>query len=297
MNISSIYIYPVKSCKGIKVDSWKINNYGFKFDRFWMIVDDQNHAITQREHSKLALVSPTIHENDDDDNGGSVILTNPENDQELKLPLLPNKGNGIKLSVTICDEIIMAYDCGKESSKWISDYLGFEAKIVHKSIEDLRIIEKNLPPKNELLKQPETAFSDGYPFLIISEESLSDLNNRLSLPVTFRNFRPNIVIKGCNKPFEEDTWKKIIVGEDADDNLFFVVARSTRCVMTTVNPETGIKEGLDPLKTLQSYRRVDPGAKYKACFGMNVIHNKSGMTLNVGDQIKVIATGEHIREK
>ncbi|CAB4375162.1 unnamed protein product [Rhizophagus irregularis] len=273
MNISSIYIYPVKSCKGIKVDSWKINNYGFKFDRFWMIVDDQNHAITQREHSKLALVSPTIHENDDDDNGGSVILTNPENDQELKLPLLPNKGNGIKLSVTICDEIIMAYDC------------------------DLRIIEKNLPPKNELLKQPETAFSDGYPFLIISEESLSDLNNRLSLPVTFRNFRPNIVIKGCNKPFEEDTWKKIIVGEDADDNLFFVVARSTRCVMTTVNPETGIKEGLDPLKTLQSYRRVDPGAKYKACFGMNVIHNKSGMTLNVGDQIKVIATGEHIREK
>ncbi|GES74158.1 MOSC domain-containing protein [Rhizophagus clarus] len=285
MNISTIYVYPVKSCRGIKVDSWKINDYGFKYDRFWMIVDDQNRYITQREHPKLALISPTIHENDDF--GGLLILTNPENDQELKLPLLPNKENHSKFPVTLCDEILMAYDCGEESSKWISDYLGFKAKIVYKPTEDIRLIEKNLPPKNELLKQPETAFSDGYPFLIISEESLSDLNNRLSIPVTFRNFRPNIVIKGCNKPFEEDTWKKIIMGRETEDNLFFVVARCTRCVMTTVNPETGIKEGLEPLKTLQSYRRVDPGAKYKACFGMNVIHNKSGITLNVGDQIKL----------
>ncbi|RIA96948.1 hypothetical protein C1645_871773 [Glomus cerebriforme] len=266
MNISELYIYPVKSCRGIKVNSWKINQYGFKYDRFWMLVDDQNKSLTQREHSKLALISPIIQENDDDDNGGVLILTNPENDQELILPLLPNKENHSKLSVTICGEIIMAYDCGKESLKWISDYLGFEAKIVYKSIEESRFIEKNLPSKDELLKQPETAFSDGYPFLIISEESLSDLNKRLSLPVTSRNFRPNIVVKGCKEPFEEDTWKKIVIGE-TNDNLFFVVARCIRCVMTTVNPETGVKEGLDPLKTLQSYRRVDPGAKYKACFG------------------------------
>ena len=83
----------------------------------------------------------------------------------------------------------------------------------------------NLKPKFQ------TAFADGYPFLILSQESLSDLNKRLSSPVAMRNFRPNIVIKGCKKPYEEDTWKQIRIGPDhSNDHLFFLVARCTRCV-------------------------------------------------------------------
>ncbi|CAG8453541.1 813_t:CDS:2 [Funneliformis mosseae] len=288
--ISEIYIYPVKSCRGIKVNSWKVNEYGFKYDRFWMVVDDQYSFLTQREYPNLALVIPTIQENDDD--GGELILENPKNEQKLILPLLPNKEGYAKCLVKIHDDVTMAFDCGEESSKWISDYLGAKVKIVFKSTEESRLIGTNLPPKDELLKQPETAFADVFPFLILSEESLSDLNKRLTTSVTCRNFRPNIVIKGCEKPYEEDRWKKIMIS----DNLFYVVTKCPRCVMTTINPETGKKEGLEPLKTLQSYRRVDPGVKYRGCFGMNAIHNKPGITLNIGDQVKVIATGEHIRE-
>ena len=71
-------------------------------------------------------------------------------------------------------------------------------------------------------------FADAFPFLLISEESLADLNSRLDSPVTMRNFRPNIVVKGCNAPYEEDTWKKIVIGEDKE-NIFYITCRSIRC--------------------------------------------------------------------
>ncbi|KAF0392314.1 MOSC-domain-containing protein [Gigaspora margarita] len=289
--ISALYIYPLKSCKGIELKSWKIGQYGFKYDRYWMIINEKCQVVTQREQSKLVFITPKLEEVDSEDEskGGDLVLSAPDM-EELRLPLLPDQVNCIKSKATIFDDTIDACDCGEESSKWITKYLGCSARIVFKS--DARFVSSNLP--KELSHQPKVAMQDGFPFLLISEESLSDLNNRLSKLVDARNFRPNIVVRGCNCPFEEDKWKKIIIGDDKE-NLFFVACRCTRCTVPNVNPDTG-EINNQTLRTLQSYRRVDAGAKYFACFGMNLIHTRPDIILNVGDPVTVVSTGEHKRE-
>ncbi|CAG8435765.1 6221_t:CDS:2 [Diversispora eburnea] len=224
--VSSLCIYPVKSCRGIP----------------------------------LALISPRINEL-----SSELILSAPEV-QDLHLPLLPKKEFCKKYQTNLWGDQVIGYCCGDEPDNWLSNFLKVSVGLLFKSNEDTRIIRKNLP--KEIDFQPETAFADSYPFLIMSEESLHDLNKRLSEPVAFINFRPNIVVKGCNKSFEEDTWKEIIIGNDKE-NIFYLACRSTRCTVPNVNPDTGIKNKLEPLKTLSSYRRVDLGSKYHACFGMN----------------------------
>ncbi|RHZ75947.1 hypothetical protein Glove_208g117 [Diversispora epigaea] len=287
--VSSLCIYPVKSCRGIHVNSWEINRYGFKYDRFWTIINkNDNKILTQRELPKLALIAPRI-----DELNSELILSAPEV-QDLHLPLLPKKEFCKKYQIDLWGDQVIGYCCGDEAANWLTNFLKVSASLLFKSNEDTRIIRKNLPKGIDF--QPETAFADTFPFLITSEESLHDLNGRLSEPVTFRNFRPNIVVKGCSKSFEEDTWKEIIIGTDKE-NIFYVSCRSTRCIVPNVNPDTGIRNKLEPSKTLSSYRRVDLGAKYHACFGMNVIHSKSGIVLSVGDPVTVLTIGEHIREK
>ena len=120
------------------------------------------------------------------------------------------------------------------------------------------------------------SFSDGYPFLLISEASLVELNSRLETPVPMNRFRPNLVIANC-APFEEDTWKQIRIGEI----IFDCVRPCSRCVLTCVDQDTGQK-GLEPLQTLASYRKQEKGIM----FGQNLVHRNQG-TLNLGDALVV----------
>ncbi|KAG9287720.1 hypothetical protein G9A89_004123 [Geosiphon pyriformis] len=309
--ISVWVISGLTSCRGIKVDSCKTNECGFIYDRFWMIVDEDSNFLTQREIPKLALIAPTINEE-----RGALILCAPGM-LEFSLPLRPDPESYNLQKSLVCEGYYDAYDCGEEASRWISKYLGIPSRIVFKSPNEVRPVKEHAPNQEEVGYQPQTAFSDGYPFLLISEESLKDLNSKLSEPVSMRNFRPNITVKGCKVPFEEDTWKKIVIGEDPE-NVFYVACRCSRCIIPNVNPDTGERNGIDPLKTLLSYRRVDKGVKYKACFGekfkddsknvvftcnflitslvgMNIIQGKPGKALHLRDAVQVIATGEHIR--
>ncbi|RKP27060.1 MOSC domain-containing protein, partial [Syncephalis pseudoplumigaleata] len=116
-----------------------------------------------------------------------------------------------------------------------------------------------------------TAFADVFPCLLISEASLDDLNARLEQPVDMRRFRPNVVVAGSHEPYAEDGWiGSYLYAKDGTAGLY-VANRCVRCVMPNVDPDQGAPLGLEPLRTLQSYRRVDPASKYKACFGVNLI--------------------------
>jgi hypothetical protein len=122
------------------------------------------------------------------------------------------------------------------------------------------------------------SFADGYPFMVIGQASLDDLNSKLETPVPMNRFRPNFVVAG-SEPFAEDTWKKIRIG----DTEFHVVKPSERCVITTVDQASGEK-GKEPLKTLNTYRNK----KGKVLFGQNLIAEKAGGTLRIGDPIEVL---------
>jgi uncharacterized protein YcbX len=139
--------------------------------------------------------------------------------------------------------------------------------------------QRRLDPKYALSSQDQVLFADGYPFLLISEESLEELNRRLDEPLPMNRFRPNIVIKGSGLPHTEDIIKRFRLG----DVILNGVKPCARCKITTTDQETTLV-GKEPLRTLATYRR---GADGGVMFGQNLIPENKGM-LRVGDSLKIV---------
>lgn len=264
MHISELNIFPIKSCKGFSVSSVRFDAYGIIGDRRFMIVNSEGIALTQRDFHSLGFLEPVVTEN-------TLILRAP---QMKELSVSFNKFTDRPITVTIWDESCVAVDCGNETAEWISDYLQTTCRLVRMDHNFQRQIDRNFTSRNE-----DVSFADGFPVLMISEASLSDLNSRLAEPISMNRFRPNIVVTGCDA-FAEDTWKKTRIGSLDFD----VVKPCARCVVTTIDPKTG-KNGPEPLKTLSTYRRTASG---KVMFGQNVIHIQKSGTIRTGDTITVI---------
>ena len=168
---------------------------------------------------------------------------------------------------------MQAIDQGDEAAGWFSDWLGTPVRLVHIADGYIRRVNE----KYTISPDDHTGFSDGYPILLASEESLQDLNTHLETPVPMNRFRPNLVVKGC-EAFAEDTWKRIRIGEVE----LAVVKPCARCVVTTIDKET-LEKSKEPLKTLGKYRRHELGA----IFGQNVIPLNEGR-LRLGMNVEVL---------
>ena len=95
--------------------------------------------------------------------------------------------------------------------------------------------------------------------------------------MTMTRFRPNLVVQGC-APYAEDQWKRIRIGS----MTFRVTKPCSRCVITTIHPET-LEKGQEPLRTLGEYRREGN----KVLFGQNIIHDGPG-ELKLGMAVEVL---------
>ena len=111
--------------------------------------------------------------------------------------------------------------------------------------------------------------------ILVPEESLADLNARLDRPITMERFRPNLIVAGA-LPYAEDTWSQFQIGPVR----FFGAKPCTRCVVTTIDPET-LATSSEPLRTLATYRRWES----QAIFGYNLVHAGEGR-LQVGDPLE-----------
>jgi len=120
-------------------------------------------------------------------------------------------------------------------------------------------------------------FADGFPFLLVGEASLADLNARLARPLPMNRFRPNLVVSG-SAPFAEDGWRSIRIGNIPME----VVKPCARCVVTTTDQGTGRRDGDEPLHTLASFRRQEG----KVMFGQNAVPYGQGL-LRIGDPVEL----------
>jgi uncharacterized protein len=263
ISLSSLIYYPIKACRGFEVHESKVERMGLEHDRRMMVVTPEGEFLTQREYPKLALITPTLIKD-------SVTLSAPSFN-----PIHFNiQRSGPAWPVDIWkSKGVDAIDQGDESAQWFSDWLGVPVRLVH--IADG--FKRKLNADYAIHADDHTGFADGYPILIISEESLQDLNSRLDSKLPMNRFRPNIVIAGC-EPFAEDSWKRIKFGEIE----MAIVKPCARCVVTTIDKET-LEKSKEPLKTLSTYRNHELGA----IFGMNVIPLNSGR-LEVGMSVQVI---------
>lgn len=270
MNLSEINIYPIKSLGGISLESATVENRGLQYDRRWMLVDETNKFITQREFPKMAIISVEITKNN---------LVVSSNGKGLEIPFETNSEE--TASVKIWSSRSRAKVYRREINRWFSDVLQTECKLVLMPAETVRKVNYFYA----VHKTDTVSFADGYPVLLIGEESLTDLNSRLKTPVLMNRFRPNLVVSGADA-FAEDGWKQIKIG----NAVFHVVKPCGRCVMTTIEQESGEKQGTEPLKTLASYRIPKRSIKRKILFGQNLIAENAGAILNLGDKVEIIET-------
>lgn len=280
--VSKLLIHPLKSGKAVSVTLAECQKKGLQLgglqDRHWLVVTEDGHMVTGRQQPRLVLVSLTVE-------GGQVCLNGPKM-QELRFPF-EQSGNAV-IDCRVFGVDIQGRDCGDESSRWLTRYLGEEITfrlVHHEPRMTARRPEEGKPlnPQNEL----EVVYADMGPVMLLSESSVKDLSSKLEEEVTVERFRPNIVISDC-EAFEEDSWDEIKIG-----NVRLQRAMSCgRCIFTTVDPETGVMTRKEPLETLKSYRLCEPSEQhiYKSSplFGQLLTVKKTGF-LQVGDLVYKIS--------
>lgn len=268
MKVSTLYYYPLKSCRGTALSSGVVDRRGFKDDRMMMFVDASGTFLSQREQPRLALVTPRL-------DGDTLTLQAPG------MPPLAVARNkvGQRIRVSVWSYHGYAFDVGKDAATWISDYLAIPCKLVSIADDFTRLVNPKYSPR----PGAQVNFADAYPFLLISEGSLEDLNDRLAEPVEMNRFRPNIVVSGC-APYAEDTWKRLRIGEV----VFDVVKPCARCAITTTDQYTAVR-GTEPLKTLATYRNV----RGKVMFGQNLVHANEGV-ISIGDPVEILEENRNL---
>lgn len=263
--LTDIIIYPIKSLGGISLTSAKIDDRGLLYDRRWMLVDDTGRFLSQREHAVMALLQVHLTGN------GLRITHKEDNNLSFTIPFTPEINEVVR--VTIWDDTCEAVIVSEGANTWFSHVLQIAARLVYMPYETRRKVDDRYTYNNEVV-----SFADGYPFLIIGQASLDNLNRRLDEPIPMNRFRPNLVFSG-GIPFEEDTWGTFRIGEAE----FRVAKPCARCVVITIDQNTGLK-GAEPLKTLATFRKQ----QNKIMVGQNLVHTKGG-TLRVHDAIELMS--------
>ncbi len=261
LRLTHLYVYPIKSAGVISADTWEVDHFGLAHDRRWMVIDSGGRLVSQRTHPRLALVSPTVAQ-------GRLTLTAP-GAPPLELSLRPT--GSVDVKATVWDEACDAIRLGPRPATWFSEVLGSPCELVYMPDSTVRPADPAYAPAGIRV-----SFADAFPFLLISEESLTDLNSKLAQPLPMDRFRPNLVIAGA-EPYVEDRLEHFAIGGIP----FRAVKPCGRCVVTTTDQATTIR-GVEPLRTLATYRK-DGG---EVMFGQNLVHLGTGR-LTVGAPLLV----------
>jgi len=273
--VTGVFRYPVKSCRGERLDSARVEPWGLAGDRRWMIVDAAGDQVTARECPRLLLVTPRI--------GDGVIRLARPTAKDLTVPV---PAGAVRVPVSVWGSLLAAAPAGAEASDWLAEVVG----------EPVRLVYLDDPAQ----RRPHPAYSrpgdrvslaDGYPLLLASTGSLDRLNELIAAgprsaegPLPMTRFRPNVVVAGA-PAWVEDGWRRLRIGPV----MFRAAKGSDRCVLTTIDPDTAAS-GKEPLTTLARYRRWDG----KTWFGVNLIPDAPppGALIGPGDPVEIVQQAE-----
>nr|XP_056708817.1 mitochondrial amidoxime reducing component 2-like [Euleptes europaea] len=265
--VSELLIYPVKSCRGVSVQQAEVTRLGLRRgdlrDRCWTVIKQDGRMLSAKQEPRLVLVSVTCE-------SGYLNLSAPGMNT-LSIPVEVPRTN----SICNCRRFGIhaeGRDCGDEAAQWITTFLNSEPyRLVH--------YEKDMKTRKPVgflpLFQPtdEVAYAE-------------DLNARLEEKIKITSFRPNVVVTGC-APYEEDTWVELLIGQVKLQGRM----SCPRCIFTKVDPDTGIMDKKEPLKTLKSYRKCGPSEQHAfkndPPFGWLYGVDKTGI-IQVGDPVHKI---------
>jgi len=253
----------------------QLHRRGFLHDREFLVVDETDAFLTQRTAPELATVQIDLKEI------GLVLKAPITGELHLSFNTIEERsGSRGPRKVTIFDDQALADDVGEEAAQWFSAVLHRPCRLVRIGASYSRTVPlEKIAEAHRSTDEPEISFTDAFPTLLISEESLADLNTRLPESIPMGRFRPNIVVRGC-APYDENTWNVVRAG----DIVFGCARTCLRCVISSTDQQTGIRHGAEPLRTLATYRSSPAGNG--VIFGEYLIHSGSGK-LHVGDDMMI----------
>jgi uncharacterized protein len=257
--VRELNVFPLKSASGISMREAQVTSMGLRHDREFMLVRPDHRHLSQREVPRLALLRPSYE-------GAKLIV----DALDAVTPLVHEPADGRAVDVTVHGKPCQGMDQGDDAAGWFSAYLDTECRLV-----------RFAGVRHTKLGGGRFAFADQYPLLVVSQESLDDLDQRLSEPLPLNRFRPSIVLAGLG-PYGEDTVSTLRIGEVEIE----MIAPCGRCVMTTIDQQTGVRSG-EPLRTLATYRTQDFAGKREIMFGRLAIPRAFG---TIATQDTAIAT-------
>jgi hypothetical protein len=260
LRISQLLIYPIKSLGGISLDRVRVSDRGFQHDRRWMLVNEDHGFITQRTVPLMALIRVAVGVD-------GLHITSQLHSSALFVPFggyLPEFAD-----VYIWEDTCMAQFVSDEADAWFAAALKIPCRLVYMPEETARVTDPEYAPEGSI-----TSFADAFPFLLIGQASLDELNSRLEQALPMDRFRPNIVFTG-GYPYQEDELREFSIR----GIRFGGVKPCARCPIPTIDQATA-ERGKEPLRTLARYRFWNN----KVYFGQNLVHQGFG-ELAVGDEL------------
>ena len=277
IQVTDIFIYPVKSLKGIPLKEAETGLRGFKYDREWMITDSDYQFLTQRQIETMATISVGIAKD--------FLLLQSSKGNELKIDLNAKREEPVQVSVW--DDICDAYDEGETASNWLTDELGYWQGKTLRLVRFCSDRKRPVPEKYLHGREAESSFSDQFPYLITTWDSLKKLNKGLrengKQEVTMARFRPNIVVSDITS-IENKT--SLDLSSKDGNHKFGLRKPCKRCKITTINQDSGeIIDFKEPLLTLTSLNFNSEN--YGAFFGQNaILLSDQECVVSVGDLLQ-----------
>uniref|UniRef100_A0A914XNV7 MOSC domain-containing protein n=1 Tax=Plectus sambesii TaxID=2011161 RepID=A0A914XNV7_9BILA len=289
--VSQLFIHPIKSSKGHLVDEATCTEIGLMNrelrDRYFVIVNAETKmGLTARQLPKMVLIETAIEKN--------KLTLSGQNSNPIVVRLEDVARNASVMRIKCQQTMTEGLDCGEEVGVWLKQFLvsSEPLRLLYFSpglhSERQIIVDKDWQFSKVPNRKDEVVYPDLTPYMAVSQASLDDLNLKfVSQQFEMRNFRPNIVVAGC-PAYDEDLWSDVRIGDQA---AFVCVKPCTRCIFTTINPNTGEKsQDTEPLKTLRKYRLApdELRATYKdsPIFGVHMGLNEAGV-IKVGDPVYV----------
>jgi uncharacterized protein YcbX len=249
--LSQLYHYPLKSARGLALQSGQIHPLGLEQDRRWVLVDDQGVFLSQRRCPQMGAIAVEARG-----------LTLDLSFQGHTMVASANPLDVQQASVWD-DEVAGCYRVQPEIDDWLSAALGQAVRLLYFPDHATRIVDEHYAGQGH-----RTAFSDGFPLLVLSQSSLDALSKQWGSPINPRRFRPNLIIGGDCAPFSEDHWRRVYIDDPVQGTTVLeLVKPCSRCVIPSLDPDTQAStEGF--LRFLAAQRR---GADGKVYLGQNAV--------------------------
>jgi uncharacterized protein YcbX len=231
--VTGLFVYPLKSARGLACSRARLGATGFEADRQWMLVNAEGVFLSQRTHPQLACIVPQLDD-------GELVLEAPG----LPPLRLPVNCSGERLAVRVHQDRCIGLDEGAPAAEWASRAAGEAVRLVRVPAHP----ERRANPTFARTTPAPMGFADGFPLLVCNAASLEDLNRRLPAGIPMERFRPNLVLEGLS-PWAEDRIDTLTFG----DVTLRLVKPCTRCTIPSIDQRTG-RRSIDPTPVLRQFR-------------------------------------------